>query len=155
MAVHHCHLDKNPPPQSITIEVTIKSTTCHLVIQLEFKMTNTELLSMAIFLLANDSSEHCGRSEHHLLQLIIIAPITNFIVNIVVCRFHQINQFPNHFFVTFYAENYFVALRSSLAVLSSASVRTIVLLTDSLKMMLMLMMKKMMKKMMTIQFPPG
>lgn len=32
----------------------------------------------------------------------------------------------------FYAENYFVALRSSLAVLSSASVRTIVLLTDSL-----------------------
>ena len=63
MAVHHCHLDKNPPPQSITIEVTIKSTTCHLVIQLEFKMTNTELLSMAIFLLANDSSEHCGRSE--------------------------------------------------------------------------------------------
>ena len=71
--------------------------------------------------------------------MIIIAPIKN-IVNIDVCHFHQINQFPNHFFVTFYAENYFVALRSSLAVLSSASVRTIVLLTDSLKMMLMLMM---------------
>ena len=41
--------------------------------------------------------------------------------------------------LTFYAENYFVALRSSLAVLSSASVRTIVLLTDSLKMMLLMM----------------
>ena len=72
------------------------------------------------------------------------------------------------FFVTFYAENYFIASGSPLTVLSTASVRSIVFLTNTLKIMmlmlrlrlvrLMLMRLMLMMVMMTIimiDFSPG
>ena len=129
MAINHCDLKK----PSIKKDAKILCPK-HMLPNFENFFT-TELLSMAIFWFDNDSSEHCGRSEiewnlwwtrgveiHHNHKIVISQTDIP----------HWPPSADQLYQLTFYAENYFVALRSPLPVLSPASVRTVVLLTNSL-----------------------
>ena len=94
----------------------------------------TELLSMAIFWFDNDSSEHCGRSEIEWDLWWRMGVEIHHNHNIVKPnRYSSLTPSTDQLYqLTFYAENYFVALRPPLPVLSPASVRTVVLLTNAL-----------------------